>query len=75
MRNRSYDNAIEDLTVLKKNYTIRSLMISDDNLTLNRTYFIGLLHRSIEAKLDLNFYTLNVIRVDTLDEYCGPGNP
>lgn len=68
MRFRSYTYILEEMKIFTEEYNIESLMISDDNPTLNRSYFMGLLDAIITSGIGMKFYTFNGIRVDTLDE-------
>lgn len=43
-------------------------MISDDNPTINKQYFLELLDRIINSTLKIKFYSYNGLRVDTLDK-------
>lgn len=68
MRFRSVENVIEELQHLKRIHNITAFNFSDDELTLNRDYFVSLCRAMIDAKLNLRWECSNGVRLDTLDE-------
>ncbi len=68
LRYHSHEYILEEIKTLKNNYNIQSLMISDDNPTINKQYFMGLLNKIINSSIKVKFYSYNGLRVDTLDK-------
>lgn len=67
MRYRSVENVIGELIRLKQIHNIHAFNFSDDELTLNRDYFLELCERLIQGKLGLKWECSNGVRLDTLD--------
>ncbi|MBI4680580.1 MAG: radical SAM protein [Nitrospirae bacterium] len=58
---------IEELQLLKKVHDVRAVNFSDDELTLNRKYFVELCHALIGSNLGIEWECSNGVRLDTLD--------
>lgn len=69
LRFRSVENVIKELKLLKEVHGVAGVNFSDDELTLNRKYFISLCRAMIDGKLEIEWECSNGIRLDTLDEY------
>ncbi|MBI5195882.1 MAG: radical SAM protein [Nitrospirae bacterium] len=68
MRYRSVENVIDELRFLKETHKIEGFNFSDDELTLNRNYFIDLCKGLIKSGLNLKWECSNGVRLDTLDD-------
>lgn len=66
-RGRSPENVIEEIRHLTENYKIKQIDFCDDNMTLNRKRMEKICDLIKENKLDIEWYTPNGIRADTLD--------
>lgn len=69
LRFRSVENVIKELQLLKEVHGIKGVNFSDDELTLNRKYFISLCQAIIDSRLEIEWECSNGVRLDTLDEY------
>lgn len=67
-RARSPENVIEELKQLKQTYKIKQIDFTDDNMTFNRKRMERICDLIIENKLDIEWFTGNGVRADTLDE-------
>jgi len=67
IRYRSVNNVINELKRLKS-IGINEINFSDDELTLNRKYFLELCNGIIDNKLDILWECSNGVRLDTLDD-------
>jgi radical SAM superfamily enzyme YgiQ (UPF0313 family) len=66
VRNRSVDNVIEEIRLVKQNYGTRQFEFKDDSFTLNRERIIDLCEKMVLEKLKINWGCST--RVDLLDE-------
>lgn len=66
LRFRSVEDVVEELKLLKKIHGIRAVNFSDDELTLNRKYFVELCNRLIDSRLGIEWECSNGVRLDTV---------
>ncbi|MEM2093622.1 MAG: radical SAM protein [Candidatus Bathyarchaeia archaeon] len=66
-RGRSPENVVEEIESLVKNYGIRQIDFHDDNLTLDKKRMERICDLIIEKGLDIEWFTPNGVRADTLD--------
>jgi radical SAM superfamily enzyme YgiQ (UPF0313 family) len=67
-RGRSPENVVDELEQLVNVYHIKQLDFSDENMTLDRKRMEGICDLIVERGLDLDWFTPNGVRADTLDE-------
>lgn len=67
-RGRSPENVVEEIESLVKEYGIRQIDFHDDNLTLDKKRMERICDLIIEKRLDIEWFTPNGVRADTLDE-------
>lgn len=67
-RSRSPENVVREIEQLAENYKIKQIDFEDDNMTLNRKRMERICDLLIERGLDIEWYTPNGVRADTLDE-------
>jgi anaerobic magnesium-protoporphyrin IX monomethyl ester cyclase len=67
-RGRSPENVVDELEQLVDVYHIKQLDFSDENMTLDRKRMEGICDLIGERGLDLDWFTPNGVRADTLDE-------
>ncbi len=66
IRQRSVENVIEELKLLKSKYGAKEILIIDDNFTMNRKFCTNLLKEIIKNNLNLKINFANGVRADTL---------
>ena len=67
-RSRSPANIIEELKLLVKNYNVKQIDFEDDNISCSRRRMEEICDLIIKNNLEIEWFTPNGIRVDTLDE-------
>ena len=67
-RGRSPKNVVDELEELVQTYRIKQVDFNDDNLTLNKKRMEDICDLIVEKRLDIEWYTPNGVRADTLDE-------
>jgi len=68
MRFRSPENVIAELRHLKEVHGVTAVNFSDDELTLNRKYFVAFCEALIREKLEIRWECSNGVRLDTIDK-------
>jgi len=66
-RGRSPENVIAEIRQLSENYKIKQIDFCDDNMTLDKKRMEKICTLIKENKLDIEWYTPNGVRADTLD--------
>jgi anaerobic magnesium-protoporphyrin IX monomethyl ester cyclase len=67
-RGRSPQNVVEEIEQLIQTYKIEQIDFYDDNMTLNKKRMETICDLIVEKKFDIDWYTPNGVRADTLDE-------
>lgn len=67
-RARSPENVIDEIDQLVHDYKIKEIDFEDDNLTLNKRRMHQICDLIIQRGYDIEWYTPNGVRADTLDE-------
>ena len=67
-RGRSPENVVDELEQVVRTYHIRQIDFNDDNLTLDKKRMENICDLIVEKGLDVEWYTPNGVRADTLDE-------
>ncbi len=67
-RSRSPENVVDEIEQLIQTYRIRQIDFYDENMTLDKKRMEKICDLIVERKLDVDWYTPNGIRADTLDE-------
>ena len=67
-RGRSPENVVDEIEQLIHTYHIKQIAFEDDNLTLNRKRMETICDLIVKRGLDIEWYTPNGVRADTLDE-------
>lgn len=67
IRARNADQVVEELTLLKDRYGVKSVIFDDDNLISSKRYFKDLLSRMIDARLGIKF-TVGAFALFSLDD-------
>jgi anaerobic magnesium-protoporphyrin IX monomethyl ester cyclase len=67
-RARSPQNVVDEIELLVRTYKIRQIDFFDDNMTLDKKRAAAIFDQIIERKLDIEWFTPNGVRADTLDE-------
>lgn len=67
-RCRSPENVVSEIEHLIKNYGIKQILFNDDNLTLDKNRMNAICDLIVNRKLNIEWYTPNGVRADTLDE-------
>src|SRR3972149_1973570 len=67
-RGRSPENVVDELEQVVRTYHIRQIDFNDDNLTLNKKRMENICDLIVERGLDIEWFTPNGVRADTLDE-------
>jgi magnesium-protoporphyrin IX monomethyl ester (oxidative) cyclase len=68
-RPRSPENVVAEIEQLVNTYRIKQIDFEDDNLTLDRKRMVTICDLILERRLDIEWYTPNGVRADTLDEH------
>jgi anaerobic magnesium-protoporphyrin IX monomethyl ester cyclase len=66
-RGRSPENVIAELEQIVHDYGIKQVDFEDDNMTFNRKRMAAICDLMVERGLDLEWYTPNGVRADSLD--------
>jgi magnesium-protoporphyrin IX monomethyl ester (oxidative) cyclase len=66
-RFRSPENVVDEIEQLVNTYNIKQVDFWDDNMALNKNRMAGICDLIVERGLDIEWYTPNGIRADTLD--------
>jgi magnesium-protoporphyrin IX monomethyl ester (oxidative) cyclase len=67
-RSRSPENVVDEIEQLIHTYHVKQVDFNDDNLTLNKKRMEAICGLIVERGLDIEWYTPNGVRADTLDE-------
>jgi magnesium-protoporphyrin IX monomethyl ester (oxidative) cyclase len=67
-RPRTPGNVVRELEQLYQKYAVRQIDFNDDNLTLDKQRMHQICDRMMEKGLDVDWYTPNGVRADTLDK-------
>ncbi len=67
-RARSPQNVVDEIEQLVNTYRVKQIDFFDDNMTLDKKRAAAIFDLIVEKKLDIEWYTPNGIRADTLDE-------
>ena len=67
-RGRSPENVVDEIEQLIHTYNIKQIDFHDDNLTLNKKRMETICDLIMKRGLDIEWYTPNGVRADTLDE-------
>ena len=67
-RPRSARNVVDEIELIVKEFGIKQVDFSDDNLTLDKKRMMEICDLIIQRKLKFEWFTPNGIRADTLDE-------
>ncbi|MCW3997338.1 MAG: B12-binding domain-containing radical SAM protein [Candidatus Bathyarchaeota archaeon] len=67
-RGRSPENVVEELEQLIQTYKIKQIDFTDDNMTFDRKRMERICDLIVEHGLDIEWFTGNGVRADTLDE-------
>jgi len=67
-RSRSPENVVDEIEQLVQTYHIKQIDFVDDNMTLNKKRVETICTLIKERKIDIEWYTPNGVRADTLDE-------
>jgi anaerobic magnesium-protoporphyrin IX monomethyl ester cyclase len=67
-RGRSPENVVEEIDNVVDTYGVRQIDFLDDNMTLNTKRMKAICDLMVEKGLDIEWYTPNGVRADTLDE-------
>lgn len=68
MRLRSAGNVCDEMELLKSEYGVGEIHVSDDNFTMVREHAVGVCEEMIRRNLNLLWKTPNGVRVDSLDD-------
>jgi len=66
-RSRSPENVVDEIEQLIQTYRIRQIDFYDENMTLDKKRMENICDLIVEKKLDIDWYTPNGVRADTLD--------
>jgi anaerobic magnesium-protoporphyrin IX monomethyl ester cyclase len=67
-RARSPRNVVDEIEQLIKTYHVKQIDFFDDNMTLDKKRAAAIFDQIVQRKLDIEWYTPNGVRADTLDE-------
>jgi radical SAM superfamily enzyme YgiQ (UPF0313 family) len=67
-RGRSPENVVDEIEQLINSYKIKQVDFFDDNMTLNKKRMEAICDLIVKRGLDIEWYTPNGVRADTLDE-------
>jgi anaerobic magnesium-protoporphyrin IX monomethyl ester cyclase len=67
-RGRSPENVVDEIEQVIQTYHIKQIDFEDDNLTLDKKRMETICDLIVERGLDIEWYTPNGVRADTLDE-------
>jgi anaerobic magnesium-protoporphyrin IX monomethyl ester cyclase len=67
-RGRSPENVVDELEQLVNTYHIKQIDFNDDNMTLDKKRMETICDLIVKRGLDIEWYTPNGVRADTLDE-------
>jgi len=67
-RSRSPENVVDEIEHLIQTYRIRQIDFYDENMTLDKKRMENICDQIVERRLDIDWYTPNGVRADTLDE-------
>jgi anaerobic magnesium-protoporphyrin IX monomethyl ester cyclase len=67
-RGRSPENVVDEIEHLVNTYQVKQIDFNDDNLTLNKKRMETICDLIVKRGLDIEWYTPNGVRADTLDE-------
>lgn len=67
-RARSPRNVVDEIEQLVQTYKVTQIDFYDDNMTLDKKRAAAIFDQIVERKLDIEWYTPNGVRADTLDE-------
>ena len=67
-RGRSPENVVDEIEQLVHTYRIKQIDFGDDNMTLDRRRMETICNLIVKKGLDIEWYTPNGVRADTLDE-------
>jgi anaerobic magnesium-protoporphyrin IX monomethyl ester cyclase len=67
-RGRSPQNVVDEINQLVHTYKIKQIDFYDDNMTLNKKRMETICDLMVKEGLDIEWYTPNGVRADTLDE-------
>jgi anaerobic magnesium-protoporphyrin IX monomethyl ester cyclase len=68
-RCRSPENVVDELEQVVHTYKIRQIDFNDDNLTLDKKRMEAICDLIVQRGLDIEWFTPNGVRADTLDEH------
>jgi magnesium-protoporphyrin IX monomethyl ester (oxidative) cyclase len=68
-RARSPENVVEEIEQVVRDYRIKQLDFVDENMTLDKKRMETICDLIIEKKLNIEWFTPNGVRADTLDEH------
>ncbi len=66
-RSRSPENVVDEIEQLIQTYRIKQIDFYDENMTLDKKRMENICDLIVEKKLDIDWYTPNGVRADTLD--------
>jgi magnesium-protoporphyrin IX monomethyl ester (oxidative) cyclase len=67
-RGRSPENVVDEIEQLVHTYHIKQMDFGDENMTLDRKRMENICDLIVERRLDIEWFTPNGVRADTLDE-------
>jgi len=67
-RGRSPENVVDEIYHVVQTYKVKQIDFLDDNMTLNKTRMEKICDLIKERRIDIEWYTPNGVRADTLDE-------
>jgi len=67
-RSRSPENVVDEIEQLIQTYKIKQIDFYDENMTLDKKRMENICDLIVDKKLDIDWYTANGVRADTLDE-------
>ena len=67
-RGRSPENVVDEIEQLVHTYRIKQIDFGDDNMTLDKRRMETICNLIVKRGLDIEWYTPNGVRADTLDE-------
>lgn len=68
IRFRSVQNVMDEILYVSQVFGVKEFHILDDNFTLNRERAYAICQSIIDAKINVTFFVVNGVRLDTLDE-------
>ena len=67
-RGRSPENVVDEIEQLVHTYHVKRIDFTDENMTLNKKRMETICDLIVKRGLDIEWYTPNGVRADTLDE-------